>query len=142
MQVTVYNNSSSNNTVTKTLTQIKSVTAEFYEESTIIDPVILLDYDAALFASNYVYIPMFNRYYFIKNVDIYNGRQLRLQCHVDVLMSFNIRSLTGVIARNEKMYNLYYADGAFKILNYKQVVTKAFPNSFNSNSNLLLTVVG
>lgn len=142
MQITIYNNGSSNNTVSKSLTQIKEVAAEFYEESSVTDPIILLNYDESLFQSNYCYIPKFGRYYYIKNIDIYNGRQLRLLCHVDVLMSFNIRSLTGVVARNEKLYNLYYADSAFKILNKKEVVTKAFPNGFNSNSAFVLSVVG
>jgi hypothetical protein len=142
MEITIYNNASSNNTVTKSLTQIKQVAATFYEESSVIDPVILLDNDNALYKANYCYIPLFNRYYYIKNITVDNGRQMRLECHVDVLMSFDIRSLTGVIARNENLYNLYFTDSAFKILNYKQVVTKAFPTGFNSNSAFVLSVVG
>jgi hypothetical protein len=142
MEITIYNNASSNNTVTKSITPIKQVAATFYEESSVIDPIILLDNDSALYKANYCYIPLFNRYYYIKNITVDNGRQMRLTCHVDVLMSFDIRSLTGVVARNENAYNLYFTDSAFKILNYRQVITKAFPNSFSSNSNLLLTVVG
>ena len=145
MEITIYNNASSNNTVTKSITQIKQVAATFYEESSVIDPIILLDNDSALYKANYCYIPLFNRYYYIKNITVDNGRQMRLECHVDVLMSFktDISKLSVIVNKQENdNYNLYLDDGSLVTLNKNFNTVVNFPNGFNDNGEFILITAG
>ena len=143
MQITIYNNASDPRRATKDLSnQIKATAINFYEESTVEEPNVLMKYNADYAKANYCYIPQMNRYYYIDSVSMLNSSQMILRCRSDVLMSFAIRQLTAVISRNENLYNLYYPDKAFKVLQSSQVVTKKFPQGFTANSNILFTVAG
>lgn len=61
---------------------------------------------------NYVYIPNFNRYYFIDNIVSLRNNVWTLSLSVDVLMSFKeqIKECDGFIARNEFEFNNYLID--------------------------------
>lgn len=61
---------------------------------------------------NYVYIPNFNRYYFIDNIVSLRNNVWTLSLSVDVLMSFKdqIKECDGFIARNEFEFNHYLID--------------------------------
>lgn len=61
---------------------------------------------------NYVYIPNFNRYYFIDNIVSLRNNVWTLSLSVDVLMSFKeqIKECDGFIARNEFEFNDYLID--------------------------------
>lgn len=142
MEVTIYNNSSSNNTVSKSITAIKKMTCQGYKDCNLVNPQILIDYDTALFSANYMYLPLFNRYYYITDITSLNGRQVLVSGHTDVLMSFPVRSLSGVVARNENAYNLYLQDKMFRVNNFNYVVTKNFPSGMTPNSNFIFTVAG
>ena len=62
--------------------------------------------------SNYVYIPVFRRYYFVTDITSIYKDLWRVSCSCDVLMSFkdSIYQLEGIIARNEFDYNDYLED--------------------------------
>lgn len=68
--------------------------------------------------TNYAYIPEFRRYYFISDIVVlYNNiYQISMQC--DVLMSFKeeIKNLSGLISRNEFIYNEFIEDS---LVNYE-----------------------
>lgn len=72
----------------------------------IMNPVVEMEY-AKVPDFNYVFIPNFNRYYFVKNTEVNENGLWTISLHVDVLMSFKdeIRANTGVIARNEYDFN-------------------------------------
>jgi hypothetical protein len=142
LEVTIYNNSSSNNTVSKSITAIKTMTCQGYKDCNLVNPQILIDYDTVLFSANYMYIPLFNRYYYITDITSINGRQILVSGHTDVLMSFPVRSLSGVVARNENAYNLYLQDKMFRVNNFNYVVTKNFQSGFTPNSSIIFTVAG
>ena len=61
---------------------------------------------------NYVYIPNFNRYYFIDNIISLRNNVYTLILSVDVLMSYKeqIKECDGFIARNEFEFNDYLID--------------------------------
>lgn len=142
MESFLYENLSSINTVHKNIVQIMTAPITGWEDSSIIDPVLLLDYDSTIFTCNYMYIPEYQRYYNVKNVEIVDGRRIRVIAHVDVLMTYAgaIDGMPAVVARNENKYNLYLNDKAFKTYNYTNISTTAFPNGFTANANYILTV--
>lgn len=61
---------------------------------------------------NYVYIPMFNRYYFVDSYTINNKQLVTVTLSVDVLMSYKdyILTLTGFVDRNENGSGLPIVD--------------------------------
>lgn len=145
MQITIYNNQSDARRVSKTLTALKTLQAEFYESSSVIDPVLLAAYDSALFKANYAYIELMGRYYFIKNIEVLNGRQMRITMHADVLMSYaaEIKALNCIIDKQETTpANLYRDDGSLVFENRRFNTVVNFPTGFNETGQFILITAG
>lgn len=110
IDINLYNNSSESNRVDKSsyLESVGTINGVLRDECNIIDPVINLELpNPPVF--NYIYIPTFNRYYFVKEFDFVRTGLYRLKLHVDVLMSYKdaIKNLECLITRNEHRYNKY-----------------------------------
>lgn len=113
-------------------------------ESSIIDPVIVIECDANDIwrkKCNYAYIEEFGRYYYITNIiavagvgDItgYPGptNLFEFHMHVDVLKSFEneIKAQTAIVARQAATYNLMLDDGTFMCYQNPKIQTKFFSN--------------
>ena len=141
-----YKNLSENNVVNKNITQLGSdLTGTLKENCSIIDQIILIEGipDENISHLNYIYIPSFNRYYYVNNIEVENTNLFRLHCHVDVLKTFasGIRSNNAVISRQENKYNLYLPDGAFKTYANPHYQIVKFPSGF-SGYHYVLTVAG
>lgn len=132
------------NRVTKTLTDIMTVSGELKTDTSIIDPVIMIECDlAAVTGCNYMTIPTFGRSYFVRNIRSIRSGLVEFSCHVDVLSSFAdaIKSNRAIIHRQEKSWNLYLNDGTFKVYQNPIVLTKAFPSGFTTQE-FVLAVAG
>lgn len=110
IDINLYNNSSESNRVDKSsyLESVGTINGVLRDECNIIDPVINLElFHPPVF--NYIYIPSFNRYYFVKEFDFVRTGLYRLKLHVDVLMSYKdaIKNLQCLVERNEYKYNKY-----------------------------------
>ena len=108
MTINLYQSSAENNRIDKVpyLTLISTLTGTLKEETSIINPSILIE-QATLPTFNYVYIPDFNRYYFVKNVESYRKNLWRIDCHVDVLTTYRsgIFDADALISRSEYGYD-------------------------------------
>ena len=137
-------NNSERNRVTKEISEILTVSGELKAETSIIDPVIIIECDlSAVVGCNYISIPAFGRSYFVNNIRSIRSRLVEFSCHVDVLSSFatEIRSNTAIVRRQENNWNLYLNDGTFKIYQNPDVLTKAFPSGFTTQE-FVLAVAG
>ena len=146
MEVILYKNSSENNVIGKTLTQIKSVEANLKNDVSVINPTLVLNYTANIFESNYCYIPKFNRYYFIDEIVPISGDRCIVKCRVDVLESFkeDIKSLTVILDKSQSIYksNKYLDDGSFVVENKDFNTIHNFPNGFNEEGTFILICAG
>ena len=91
-----YKNLSENNVVDKNITQLGSdIPGTLKDNCSIVDPVILIEDipDENISHLNYVYIPSFNRYYFVNNIEVENTHLFRLHCHVDAGFTTSLRKL-------------------------------------------------
>lgn len=146
MDLVLYTNNSTDNTVTKSLTTLATITGTLRDSCSIIDPVITVSNavmnNAIAAACNYAMIADFGRYYFVKNITFKNNC-FELSMHVDVLSSFQtpLKALDAVIARNENRYNLYLQDGYFKTYQNPHVSIKPFPAGFTDH-HYILAVAG
>ncbi len=126
--------------VDKDIQVIQTVSGVLKNETSIIDPVIVIETDlAGLVRCNYLEIPAFQRGYFVRNIKSVRNNLVELTCHVDVLSSFKdaIRGNTAIIKRQENNWNLYLNDGSFKVYQNPLVLTKEFPSGFNTWSFVL-----
>ena len=139
-------NNSESIKIGKTLTDVLSLDGTLKTQTSIIDPIIYIECkdEVELFKCNYMSIPTFKRTYFITNIKHINNHLWEISAHVDVLESFKdeILSNEGVIARQEKDWNLYLDDGTFKAYQNPLIMTQAFPKGFNSQQFILITAGG
>lgn len=122
MNVTFYNNLSNDNVVNKRLEVINTLSFTFKENSNIINPsLILKNYDGG----NYCYIEELRRYYYIKDIDLLGNGIFKINCEIDVLMSYkediinsDFYSKDGVliITNNEIDFNSIYDNTKFLLI--------------------------
>ena len=112
MTVTLYQNKSDNNVVSKQLETIASYTNAIARDSMdVIDPVITIAADT-IGNTNYIQIEENNRYYFVKNFNKIRNGLFALYCHVDVLMSFaeSILMNSAIVKRANGLWDSYLPD--------------------------------
>ena len=142
--ISLQRNNSERNRVTKDVENLMTVSGELKTETSIVDPVILIECDlSAVTGCNYVSIPTFGRSYFVNNIRSIRSGLVEFSCHVDVLSSFaaQIKQNTAIVRKQEKNWNLYLNDGSFKIYQNPNVLTKAFPSGFTTQE-FVLAVAG
>lgn len=119
MNLILYTCKAEKNRVDKSayLTKIAEYSGSVRGELNLMNPEILINTDLSnLNAANYLYIPDFQRYYFVKDpISVRTGISV-VPCHEDVLMSFkgSIKNQYAVVARNQNDYSLYIDDDQFK----------------------------
>lgn len=129
--IKLYQNKAEANRVDKTnyITLVKEVLGVLRESTSIIDFSVVLELDT--FPNfNYVYIEIFNRYYFVSDIVSVNKNIWEVSLSCDVLMSYKdaINACTGFVDRNENTYNLLIVDDKLP-LKQGQTITTSFVNN-------------
>ena len=134
------NNTEELNKISKTPTEVMTLTGFLRERTNIIDPKIIIEYEGAFVSCNYMYIPEFNRYYFINNIESVRNNLWEITAHCDVLKTYSeaILAHEAVIARSESKYNLYLNDDMFKVYTNPRLQIAKFPNKFTGESYVLV----
>ena len=145
MEITLYKTSDENNKIDKTLSEPYKMVGSLRNESNVIRPSILVEIENPT-KYNYMYIPNFGKYYFIKEITSVRTNLWRLDCEVDVLKSYadKIKTLTVIIDKNKdySKTNQYLNDGSFVIENKNTIEIKNFTNGFNDESSYVLITAG
>ena len=110
IDIYLYENIDVNNSIRKNPTQKAIVSGTFKVPTSIVHPSVQIEYNKLDF--NYVYIPQFNRYYYVDDVIVITNTLIQIECSCDVLMSFKSQLVDtyGVISRNEDDFNPYLND--------------------------------
>lgn len=143
-EIVLQRNNSERNRVTKDITDLITVSGTLKSDTSIIDPVIMIECDLnAVVGCNYISISAFGRSYFVNNIKSIQNKLVEFTCHVDALSSFatEIKSNRAIIRRQENNWNLYLNDGTFKVYQNPIVLTKAFPSGFSAQE-FVLAVAG
>lgn len=144
MEIRLCTNMSENNKIDKRIIELTHVEAVLKDNTSTIDPILLYAGEYPL-RCNYVYIPIFQRWYFVKNIVSVRNNLWEISCHVDVLESFkdSIKAQSAVVARQENKWNLYLNDGFFRTYQDPGVTHAVFSNKFeNANHRFILTTAG
>jgi hypothetical protein len=113
----------------------------------ILSPVLLLTWSAALQGCNYAYIPDFGRFYFVGDITLMTGGRCAVPCYVDVLTSWEagIKAAKGTVLRAENPKSKMMYDSKFPLI-AKMGVDQTFfdntPFTAANGYNYLLTVQG
>lgn len=106
--VTLYKNNAETHRVDKSayLETVTILNCVLRDECSIVNPILLLEYNGEI-NFNYVYIPTFNRYYYVTEITHIRTGLIELALRCDVLMSnrVTIRQQQAVILRQEFSYN-------------------------------------
>lgn len=138
--IQLMNNQEELNKISKNPAGVMTVTGSLREETSIIDPVITIEYSGTLTNVNYMYIPEFHRYYFITQIESVRTGLWRIYAHCDVLKTYaqGILGCDCVVARNQNNFNLHLNDAYFKVYSNPRVQVLNFPQKFSGESYVLV----
>lgn len=149
MRIILYTCSAEHNRIDKSeyLRNDFQIEGALKEKTSIINPEILIEKEnITKFNYNYLYIPDFNRWYFIKNIESIRTKLWKISCHVDVLYTWRASILTSkcILSRtsNENNSNLYLNDGSFIMDSRKYLKTIPFDRGLNENGEYILICAG
>lgn len=130
--IVLQTNTSEKNRLDKTVTDIATYSGTLRADTSIVDPVFLVECDmASVVNANYMTVQAFGRSYFINNIRSMRAGLVEFTCHCDVLSSFKtqIRQNRAIMHRSERNWNLYLNDGSLKITQRpEKIVTQQFSN--------------
>lgn len=145
MEVTLYNNSSDNNVLSKSLATIGSTNVSLKGGSSTINPRFTLQISGeSIKNANYFYIPYFGRYYFLTEKVAMRESLYELAGHVDVLMTFAgaIKATPAILSASATLGSNYIS-GAPWVRNCKNktdIVT--FPSGLLDSGEYILITAG
>lgn len=148
MNISVGKTSDDPRKIKKSFSSVASFSGQLKNESSIKNPVILVQGNISSVAScNYMHIPAFDRYYYLSDCVSISNSLFELRGTEDVLMSNanDILQSFAIAKRSSSNYDLYLDDGNFKLKSNPIVVTHAFPNAIPcsaSDSCFLLMCTG
>lgn len=143
--IVLQTNASEKNRLDKTITDISTQSGTLRADTSIIDPVFLIECDLADYINaNYLTVPSFGRSYFINNIRSMRAGLVEFTCHCDVLSSFKtqIRTNSAIIHRSERNWNLYLNDGSLTAYQDPELYTTEFSMGFTVNKQFILAVAG
>lgn len=144
----LYQTNSDPRQVTKSLTSVaENIQIQPTAILDIMNPRIIIDYDASYLNANYCYCSLLNRYYYITSTSLEIGKRIILNCSIDVLHTYSsqIRSCTACVVRNEGIGKpTYITDNQLPIVSGKyQITAQIFPDSpVGNNRDFVLTTLG
>lgn len=145
LTVTLYVSDSPVEKIGKSLSSGTDFSCELKDETSILNPKIKIYSSSNLSGYNYMYIPEFNRYYYINDISSPRNNEWDISAHVDVLETYKTAILanSAVVRRQQSQYNLYLDDPDFHAYNYERIQTIKFPNNlFDKSLHYVLVVNG
>lgn len=150
MNITLYRNHSDNKTMDKNISDPSvAYDVEIFQPLDVLNPILKINAFKKTIEGtypvedyNYVYIPMFERYYYCK-VTLEKHMAI-LTCTVDPLMSHkaSIKKISTMVSRNEFTYNAYLPDERLPINPRKFITSKQIYTPHGNLSSYLLLVKG
>lgn len=144
MEITLYTNNSEKNKLEKNLANAKEFSGNLREESSIVNPSILIQIENPS-SFNYAYIPEFKRYYFIIDAVSVRTNIWRLSLHTDVLMSFKdeLKATPVILSDTESTGATNYITGEQWTSTVKTATDiVSFPNTMNISGDYILITAG
>lgn len=142
MEIITYSLTEDGHHIPKHYTHVGTLTGSVRDAVDIENPTIRIDHaDTDTF--NYIYVPEFNRYYYVLDkVQIRTGIT-DLICHVDVLESFYRQFIYSpmIASRSDSTYNKFIPDGE-RVFQQDQLHIYKNLGGFSGNFSMIMVTVG
>lgn len=142
--ISLFKTNSENNRVVKTLTDEKQLSGELRNQTSVLNPSIRIESADNISTYNYAYIPEFGRYYYITDIVSIRTNCWVVSLRCDVLMSYKdeIKTITGVVVRQESNPNKLLVDRLERIQSDKEIDILYYPDAFSKNLQYVLVTAG
>lgn len=146
MNIILYVTGSERHAIRKTLQSGLELTGALRGESSVINPRFLIEITNPS-QYNYCYIPDFNRYYFITNITSVCTNIWRIDCNVDVLMSFqtqilNLDVIVSDLSIGESPVSTYFSGEQWQSTVKTKTDVINFPSGLLDNGEYILITSG
>lgn len=144
MEITLYVNNSEVNRIGKNLTNAFTLSGTLREQTNVIEPDILITMGNPT-EYNYAYIPLFKRYYFIKDITSVRNGLWRLHLTVDTLETYKneILNCSCILDNtNETGLDNYLTGGNWVAKVKDKTEIKTFPNGLLDTGEFILITAG
>lgn len=135
--INLYKNSAEQNRLDKSnyITFVESISGTLRDSTSITSFSVLIERTTTP-DFNYVYIPVFNRYYYVTDITSVRNNLWEISLSVDVLMSYKdaILNCSAVVDRNEFDYNPLLIDTKIPLQNGETIYSSAVPNNLFDDS--------
>jgi len=103
--------------------------------SSVMTPVLMFDRENLDHEYNYIYIPDFNRYYWVMDV-VYAGALIEYRCRIDVLASYKtaIGNSTQYVLRSASRYNGYIMDNMYPVTSEVQFDSTIIQSPYSTDT--------
>ena len=142
--ISLYKTASENNRVVKALTSGKEMSGELRNQTSVLNPSIRIESADNISTYNYAYISEFGRYYYITDIVSVRTNCWVVSLRCDVLMSYKdeIKTITGVVVRQESNPNKLLVDRLERIQSDKEIDILYYPDAFSKNLQYVLVTAG
>jgi hypothetical protein len=143
MIIDLFVNHSEKNHLAKTLTNNLSLSGTLKQETSVINPTVIIETSNPT-TYNYMYIPLFHRYYYITDIESIRNNLWRISGKVDVLMSFkdDIRNCNVLISDAQNTPENYVSGEQWKSTVKSRTDIINFSNGFNNTGEYILITSG
>lgn len=143
MIIDLFINHSEKNHLSKTLTNNLSLNGTLKQETSVINPTVIIESNNPTIY-NYMYIPLFHRYYYITDIDSIRNNLWRITGKVDVLMSFDdeILNCNVLISDAQNTPENYVSGEQWKSTVKSKTDIINFSNGFNTAGEYILITSG
>ena len=105
MELRLYKTLDGDNVINKTLTLIHTMNIKMKDNASVTNPIIILSKvdNVNYFECNYCFLSEFNRYYFIREMEVLNNNNYRFILECDVLETFKVDILNSKAVYKRKV---------------------------------------
>lgn len=142
MEIITYSLTEDGHHIPKHYTPVGTLTGSVRDAVDIENPTIRIDH-AGTDTFNYIYVPEFNRYYYVLDkVQVRTGIT-DLICHVDVLESFYRQFIYSpmIASRSDSTYNKFIPDGE-RVFQQDQLHIYKNLGGFSGDFSMIMVTVG
>lgn len=142
IKITLYNTIDQDNVIGKELTNGTDFNIVLKGMTTIDNPIIKIQTNNNLTGFNYAYIPVYDRYYFVNDIEVYPNNIFILHLSIDVLETYKDSILSGkaLITKASKYNNMYNGGDYNTLITQENTVYKSDVVLQEENNMILVTM--
>lgn len=144
MELRLYYTLDNENVINKNLTLIHTMEIKLKDVVSITSPILILSEVEGVnyFQCNYCFLSDFNRYYFIRNIEVMSNKNYRIQLEIDVLESFKDDILNSVaeVRRGIKQGDYYQTNPKVEAL--REIDMYLGGVALGKKKNIILSTIG